>query len=93
MNSAPQDADLLILGKVVTMDAQRRVIDDGAIAVVGRDIAALGERDEILKDWRAPRRLGGDAIVIPGMIDAHTHCTQCFVRSLTSNELPMMFSI
>ena len=24
------------------------------------------------------------------MIDAHTHCTQCFVRSLTANELPMI---
>src|SRR3954447_5777865 len=90
MSSAPQDADLLILGKVVTMDAQRRVVDDGAIAVVGRDIMALGERDAILRGWRAPRRLGGDAIIIPGMIDAHTHCTQCFVRSLTANELPMI---
>ena len=88
--NGPRSADLLVLGKIVTMDAQRRVIDDGAIAVAGSDIAAVGERRDVLRDWSAPRRLGGDAIVIPGMIDAHTHCTQCFVRSLTSNELPMI---
>jgi 5-methylthioadenosine/S-adenosylhomocysteine deaminase len=90
MTSPSRDADLLILGKIVTMDAQRRVIDDGAIAVKGRDIVAVGDRAQTCAQWRAPRQLGGDAIVIPGMIDAHTHCTQCFVRSLTSNELPMI---
>jgi 5-methylthioadenosine/S-adenosylhomocysteine deaminase len=90
MTPLPRDADLLVLGKIVTMDSQRRVIEDGAIAVKGRDIAAIGDRAEVLAGWQAPRRLGGDAIVIPGMIDAHTHCTQCFVRSLTTNELPMI---
>jgi cytosine/adenosine deaminase-related metal-dependent hydrolase len=84
------NADILIFGKIVTMDAERRIIEDGAIAVKGRDIVAIGNRSEISRDWHASRRLGGDAIVIPGMIDAHTHCTQCFVRSLTSNELPMI---
>ncbi|MGE3701987.1 MAG: amidohydrolase family protein [Hyphomicrobiaceae bacterium] len=90
MNAALRHADLLVLGKIVTMDARQRIIADGAVAITGRDIAAVGARDEVLRDWQAPRRIGGDAIVIPGMIDAHTHCTQCFVRALTSNELPMI---
>lgn len=90
MNNEKRHADLILTGKVVTMDAQRRVIDDGAVVVAGSDIAALGERDAVLRGWQAPRQLGGDAIIIPGMIDAHTHCTQCFVRALTSNELPMI---
>jgi 5-methylthioadenosine/S-adenosylhomocysteine deaminase len=90
MNNEKRRADLILTGKVVTMDAQRRVIDDGAVVVAGSDIAALGERDAVLRGWQAPRQLGGDAIIIPGMIDAHTHCTQCFVRALTSNELPMI---
>lgn len=29
-------------------------------------------------------------MILPGFIDAHTHCTQCFVRGLTSGELPMI---
>ena len=41
---AKDKADLLIVhGTVVTMDAQRRVIDDGAIAVLGDSIVAVGK--------------------------------------------------
>jgi 5-methylthioadenosine/S-adenosylhomocysteine deaminase len=53
--------------------------------------AAVGERSEILGRFTAGREIGDDnAIVLPGMIDAHTHCTQCFVRSVTAGELPMI---
>ena len=37
-------ADLLVSGgTLVTMDAKRRVIEDGAIAITGRFIAAIGD--------------------------------------------------
>src|SRR5262249_48895279 len=40
--AAPEPADVLIVGgTVITMDAARRVIDDGAVAIVGDRIAAV----------------------------------------------------
>lgn len=86
-----QNADLLVRGRIVTMDANRRVLDDGAVVVVGGDIAAVGDARAIAQAWDARSTLGGDgALVLPGLIDAHTHCSQCFVRTLTSGELPMI---
>jgi 5-methylthioadenosine/S-adenosylhomocysteine deaminase len=83
--------DLLVSGRIATMDPARRVVEEGAVAVRGGDIVAVGPRAEIERDYSAARRLGGPrAIVLPGFIEGHTHCTQCFVRSLTSGELPMI---
>jgi 5-methylthioadenosine/S-adenosylhomocysteine deaminase len=85
------DVDLLVQGRVVTMDAERRVIEDGAIAVRAGRIVALGGRADILARYAAPVHLARPrAIILPGFIDAHTHCTQCFVRSMTAGELPMI---
>ena len=82
--SSKQSADLIVRGRIVTMDGARRIIDDGAVAVVGGDIAAIGGASEIAAGWEARSTLGDDgAIVMPGLIDAHTHCSQCFVRTLT----------
>lgn len=86
-----EHADLVVTGRIVTMDMQRRVLDDGAIAVKNGAIVAMGTAADIAKRYTAARSLGGPAaIVLPGFIEGHTHCTQCFVRSLTSNELPMI---
>ena len=89
--SSKQSAELIVRGRVVTMDQSRRVIDDGAVAIVGGNIAAIGAAQEIEAAWTASSTLGGNGmIVLPGLIDAHTHCSQCFVRTLTSGELPMI---
>ena len=41
-------ADILITdGTVITMDRERRVIDNGAIAIVGKRIAAVGTTAEL----------------------------------------------
>ena len=86
-----EPADLVVRGRVVTMDGARRIIDDGAVAARGGDIVAVGQAAAIADAYEAATTLGGDgAIVMPGLIDAHTHCSQCFVRTLTSGELPMI---
>ena len=87
----PAPADFVAQGRVVTMNARREIIPDGAVAVRDGNILAVGDREEILRRF-APSRVLGDrhAIVIPGLIEGHTHCTQAFVRSLTAGELPMI---
>ncbi len=51
---------------VVTMDAQHRVIENGAVAVRGDRIVAVGTRAAIDRKYTAPHRLDrAEAILIP----------------------------
>ena len=77
------DCDLLLTGgSVVTLDDDRRVIDDGAVAVSGGRISAVGTAAE-LSGLTATRTVDctGTA-VMPGLVDTHTHLYQGFARSL-----------
>ena len=79
--------DLLISsGTVVTMDAQRRVIYDGAVAVDGGRIVAVGPRAEIIKNYTAREIVNarGQA-VIPGLINGHTHVPMVLFRGIADD--------
>ena len=70
------EADLLIAGAtVITMDGERRVIEDGAIAIAGDRIAAVGKRGDLAPTVRAKRTLeAGRFVATPGFVDApHPH--------------------
>ncbi len=61
-------------GYVVTMDSGRTVISDGAIAITGRDIVAVGPTSEVLSTFTAAETIdAGGALVLPGLVDAHRH--------------------
>ena len=68
-------ADLLVTGgALITMDAERRVIHDGAVAVREGLIDAVGPRAELERDYPDARRIGSaNALITPGLIDAHNH--------------------
>ena len=71
---------------VVTMDAQRRVIENGAIAVRGERIAAIGPRAEIDRRFQAKARLDrGDAILAPGLINTHAHAAMSLFRGIADD--------
>jgi 5-methylthioadenosine/S-adenosylhomocysteine deaminase len=80
-------ADWIWTGRyVVTMDAQRRVIENGAIAIVGDHIAAVGTRAEIERDWQPRQRLDRPgAILIPGLINTHTHAAMSLFRGIADD--------
>ena len=67
--------DLIVRGGViVTMDPQRRLIRDGAVAIRGKRIVAVDKMHVIADRYRAERTMGGDSqIVFPGLIDCHNH--------------------
>ncbi len=86
-----EPCDWIVTGRVVTSDANRTVIEDGAVVVTGRRIAAVGPRASVDAAWTASRRLGGpNSFVLPGMIDCHNHASQALVRALIAGELPMI---
>lgn len=79
-----EPADILITGgTVITMDPERRVLEDAAIAVVGDRIAAVGPTDEIEARY-APRQVidASRNVVMPGLIDGHGHAGHGLVKSL-----------
>jgi cytosine/adenosine deaminase-related metal-dependent hydrolase len=73
----PIAADLLISGAtLVTMDRDRRVITDGAIAVADGRIVAVGKREALEREVRAREVVhAGRFVAMPGFIDAHIHIT------------------
>ncbi|HVO98487.1 MAG TPA: amidohydrolase [Bryobacteraceae bacterium] len=71
---------------VVTMDAQRRVIENGAIAVSGDHIVAVGTRAQIDKEYQAKQRVDQpDAILAPGLINTHTHAAMSLFRGVADD--------
>ena len=79
---------------VVTMDADRREISDGAILIRDNVIEAVGSTDEIRRGLdREPDRhidVNGCAI-IPGLINCHHHLYQTLTRSLGTAEGKSLF--
>src|SRR5262245_43902634 len=75
-------ADLRIFGRtVLTMDPSRSVIDGGGVAVVGTQIAAVGDRGSIESVWSSDQDIEvANGFVIPGLINTHTHSMQTLLR-------------
>ncbi len=86
IDSNIDEATVLTGATIITCDADDRVIDDGAIAIVGNTIAAIGPTPEVTAAYPdgARRPLGG-AIVLPGLINAHTHLAMTLFRGLADD--------
>lgn len=81
-SAPPVPVDLVIIhGYVVTMDAERRVFADGAIAVSGRDIVAVGPSAEVLAAYEPARTIdAAGGVVHPGFVECHSHVTYHLAR-------------
>ena len=79
-------ADTLLTGGcVVTMDPDRQVIDNGAVAVADGKIVAVGAADTL--DIQAERVIDTTGhIVFPGLIDVHAHAGHGLVKSIGMHE-------
>jgi 5-methylthioadenosine/S-adenosylhomocysteine deaminase len=72
---------------VITQDAQRRVIENGAVAIRGDRIVGVGTRPEIAARFpQARQRLDRpDAILAPGLINTHTHAAMSLFRGIADD--------
>jgi len=79
-----EKVDLLVSGgALVTMDGERRILEDGAIAVKGDVIVALGPRAEIESKFAASQTINARGkLVLPGFINGHTHAAMTLLRGL-----------
>ena len=84
---AAESADWIWTGRyVVTMDPERRVIENGAIAIRSERILAVGSKSEIERRYQARQHLDRpDAILAPGLIDTHTHAAMSLFRGIADD--------
>jgi 5-methylthioadenosine/S-adenosylhomocysteine deaminase len=81
--AAPHPADLLVTGIVVTMDPSRTVYTDGALAIAGDTILAVGPRNEIEANYHARQTLDARGkLILPGFVNGHTHVPMTLFRGL-----------
>jgi 5-methylthioadenosine/S-adenosylhomocysteine deaminase len=66
---------------LLTMDSERRLVR-AALAVVGDRIAGIGPGQELRQTLGPPRETldAGGMLVIPGLVNAHTHLFQSAIR-------------
>ena len=87
----PRAVSLVVTnGTVVTMDKDRRVIANGAVAIDGANILAVGPRAEIDAAYRGTETLdAGGGLVIPGLVNAHGHAPMVLFRGV-ADDLKLM---
>jgi 5-methylthioadenosine/S-adenosylhomocysteine deaminase len=79
---------LLTNATVITMDSERRIIDDGAVLVDGNAIRDVGPASEVRSRQSAAEviDLGGD-VLLPGLVNTHTHTFQSLLKGLGDDKV------
>jgi len=88
MNGSPRQIDLLIQGGIILcMDAERRVLEGHCIAI---DKGRILEICPDSADKYQPKQSinASDCIVMPGLINLHTHLAMTYFRGL-ADDLPL----
>ena len=75
---------------ILTVDEKRRVYLDGALAVEGSRIAAVGTRAALEQAYpNVPRIHCQGNILMPGLINTHMHLAQCMLRGM-ADDMPLL---
>ncbi|HJQ70085.1 MAG TPA: amidohydrolase [Blastocatellia bacterium] len=84
-------ADIIVRGGwVVTMDGAARVIEDGAVVVRRERIVEVGQWAEVTRKYAAARTIDARGrIVMPGLINTHTHVPMVLFRGI-ADDLVLM---
>jgi 5-methylthioadenosine/S-adenosylhomocysteine deaminase len=87
--SAGMDAvDLLIVGgAVITMNSDRRVFENGYVAIRGERVFDVGDSANLkAKRYKAGRTIDARGkVVLPGLINAHTHIPMTLFRGVADD--------
>jgi 5-methylthioadenosine/S-adenosylhomocysteine deaminase len=82
-----RSVDLLITGgTVVTMDAQGRIVEDGAVAIAHGRIVEVGPVDRLARKYAAHETIDARGrVVMPGLINGHTHVPMTLFRGIADD--------
>ena len=77
---------LLVGGVIVTMNEHYDVHSDGALAIDGDTIVAVGATDDIRSQFAASEEVDcSGQVLIPGLVNAHTHVPMTLMRGLNDD--------
>jgi len=82
--------DLIIRnGTVITMHDNKQIIEDGAVAIKGSTIIAVGSATKLSKHYKAKKTINANGgVIMPGFINGHTHAAMTLLRGL-GDDLPL----
>ncbi len=95
-STGTQRADTILTHSlVVTVDDERRIISDGAVAIAGDRIAAIGKTADVLAAWHSDRIVDASRFVItPGLINTHIHITgEPLTRGFVPDDTPFLENV
>jgi 5-methylthioadenosine/S-adenosylhomocysteine deaminase len=83
-------ADIFIYnGTVLMLDSRNTLIENGAVAIRGERIAAVGPEADF-QHWETGTKIDADGgLILPGLINTHTHAAMTLFRGL-ADDLPLM---
>ncbi|HLB48083.1 MAG TPA: amidohydrolase family protein [Anaerolineales bacterium] len=71
---------------VVTMNPDGDVYDSGAVAITGDSVTAVGPAKDITAQYTAAQTVDlGGKVVMPGLVNAHTHVPMTLLRGLADD--------
>ena len=81
-STAPTQVDILIRnGVVIAVDEGHTILYDGALAIDGDRIVAIGPTDQVAGQYSAKKTIDArNKAVLPGLIDTHHHFLQNFLK-------------
>ncbi len=82
-----ENVDLILRNAfVVTMDDAYRLFPRGALAVQGASIAAVGDQADVISRFTAAEIIDcGGKVLIPGLVNAHTHGPMTLLRGMADD--------
>lgn len=85
-----ETVDSIICGDyILTMNEDLDVVRNGAVAVKDNRIVAVDTADAILKKYSSQAVMAGQGrVVLPGLINTHTHAAMVYFRGL-ADDLPL----
>ncbi|MFQ5399019.1 MAG: amidohydrolase family protein [Anaerolineae bacterium] len=83
----PEKVDLLLTGgTVVTMNSVFDIYPDGAVAVDGDSVAAVGTAEKMALAYDAAETVDcAGKVIMPGLVNAHTHIPMSLLRGLNDD--------
>ena len=69
------------------LSSSASAIENGAVAIDGQRVAAVGPRTEIVERFSGFQIESlGDAVILPGLVNTHTHLELTALRGYLENE-------
>jgi 5-methylthioadenosine/S-adenosylhomocysteine deaminase len=82
-----RDVDTIISGgRILLLDDNDSIINEGSIAIDGDSIAAVGESRDIESKYTGRRKIDASGcLVMPGLINCHTHAAMTCFRGIADD--------